>query len=630
MSIIKKYSIENGTVVLTGKIDAYTSDELRSITNEISQHCNNLVLDFKDVIYISSAGLRELLVCRKRFRESMLVKNVSPDVAQIFEITGFNSLIPISMASEDSEEDISFQYFSFKRFLDHKVQVSGDRVVLADDTSKYTWIEIEQAAQILAIKLSKYNVTKGTHVGLCGLNDINWVLMFYAIQKLGAIACLINPRQSKDELKRICSIGDITCFCCGEIPGIEDKDSLLDSLIQDPDCPVTSVFPYEHNASIKEQFNEYDAIREMFTFKVDSDWPCVMIFTSGSTGRPKGVLLSAYNILNVAKVSAADQTLTNQDRNCQILPLFHIFGLVCGLFACNIKDTCIYFPADIRTGTLLNLIEKEQCTILHSVPTMILALINNKSFTSERCRSLRCSMIGGSAATEYQMELFREKMPQNHFMSAYGLSEIAPCSTTAYEDTVDHILHTVGKPCSFIQLKIQDPVTKKECAPGESGEILIQGINLMAGYYKADFDDQPIDEEGWLSTGDMGYIREDGYLSLSGRIKELIIRGGENIMPLEVETAISGLDIIDNVKVLGVPSDFFGEEVCACIVLKEGAVFDEDQIRQMLKPLLADYKIPSYFYVYDSLPLLGTGKIDGVSLKKDLEKRFSEKRNQED
>ena len=265
---------------------------------------------------------------------------------------------------------------------------------------------------------------------------------------------------------------------------------------------------------------------------------------------------------------------------------------------------------------------RERCTLLHSVPTMIIALLNNERFNKEDFASLRCTYLAGAAATEAQLKMFREKMPQNHFMIAYGLSEMAPVSVTLYDDNDDHILHTVGKPVENIQLRIIDRETGEILPDGKPGEILVQGFNLMTGYYKVAIGDQAIDDEGWLHTGDMGYIDNNGYLVLAGRYKELIIRGGENIMPSEVEAAITELPMIDNVKVIGVPSDFFGEEVGACITLKTGEVFDEQAVRGELLKRLAKYKVPSHFFVFDEFPMLGSGKIDGVKLKKEALERI--------
>ena len=347
-----------------------------------------------------------------------------------------------------------------------------------------------------------------------------------------------------------------------------------------------------------------------------------MIFTSGSTGVPKGVLLSAYNIINAAVSNCKDQTLVETDKTCMILPLFHIFGLVAGLFANAIAGSVVYIPKDIRTDTLLELMAKEKCTVFHSVPTMLIALLNNSKFDPAKFSSLRCTIISGAAATKSQIEMFQRKLPNDRFISSYGLSEMAPVSITPYGDTDEHVINTVGKPVDNISIKIWDLETKQDCPVGESGEILVQGFNLMIGYYKVPIEEQSIDEDGWLHTGDLGFLDEDGYLHLSGRLKELIIRGGENIMPLEVEAAISGFDIVDNVKVIGIPSEFFGEEVAACLKLKDRTQFDEEQFRNDLSQKLAKFKVPSSFFVYDEFPMLGSGKIDVPKLKEDVLKQL--------
>lgn len=226
-------------------------------------------------------------------------------------------------------------------------------------------------------------------------------------------------------------------------------------------------------------------------------------------------------------------------------------------------------------------------------------------------------MLAGAPTSPAQMEHMQEMMPGNHFMQVYGLSEIAPATITGYGDTQDHLLNTVGKPVICCELMIKDINTGRECAPGEMGEILIKGFNMMLGYYKLPYHSQPIDKDGWLHSGDLGVITEDGYLKISGRLKELIIRGGENIVPNEIADAVARLDAVKDVKVVGVPSEFYGEEVAACIRLQEGAVFDEDEAREQLSEDLAKYKIPAYFFCYDSFPTLPSGKLDSVRLKKE-------------
>lgn len=602
-------------VTLEGRLDTTTALELREQIVKIPEDTKRLIFDFKDLVYISSAGLRELLVCRKRFRDDgMKIINVSQAVYEIFETTGFDQMIPLEVVSEDIS---TYLNLSFKDFLRKKVETTPDAVAMVDERGSFTWKDIDVYSQIIAEGLSTKGVKRGTHVAICGNNSINWVLTFFAIQKLGAIAQLLNFNMRTSEVATVAGIGDITHFCYGDMPEMKDEAAFIGE-IKSMDSPLKEFISIRNDRQdIRERRGEYEAIQHKFGDHVEADAPCVMIFTSGSTGRPKGVLLSAYNILNAANTNYKDQTLTADDRTCLILPLFHIFGLVAGLFANALAGSVLYFPKNIRTDTLLELIEREKCTVFHSVPTMLIALLNNKNFVPEKFASLRCTIISGAAATQAQIRMFKEKLPNDHFMSSYGLSEMAPVSISAYGDTDEHLLNTVGKPVANISIKIRDLETGAECPVGVSGEVLVQGFNLMTGYYKIGVEDQSIDEEGWLRTGDLGFMDEEGYLHLSGRLKELIIRGGENIMPGEVEAAISSLEEIDNVKVVGVPSDFFGEEVCACVKLKPGVSFSEDEVRQQLSAKLAKFKIPSHFIVYDDFPMLGTGKIDTVSLKKD-------------
>ncbi len=605
---------------LEGRIDTISAPQLRTAIADIPLDTSRVVLDFRDVPLVTSAGMREMVVCGRRFPgDRLLLRNVSADVLEIFHMVGFDNAFNI----EKMEEDLStYINHSFKEILSHQVREYGDLTVLQNDHDSYTWRDIDTASQIIASDLAAMGVGKGTHVGICGANSVNWVLTFYATQKLGAIAMLINPSQSAAEIGKICAIGDITVLCYGEIAAMKDEEAFIDEVCSCEGTSVSNTYAIRNNVDLKTRFSEIDALIGRFEQTVEADSPCTVIFTSGSTGKPKGVILSSYNLLNAASVQVKLQHMTDQDKNLLIVPLFHILGLVVCFIPCALKNAKLYIPDNIRTDNLISIMNRERCTLLHSVPTMIIALLNNERFNKEDFASLRCTYLAGAAATEAQLKMFREKMPQNHFMIAYGLSEMAPVSVTLYDDDDDHILHTVGKPVENIQLRIIDRENGEILPDGKPGEILVQGFNLMTGYYKVAIGDQAIDDEGWLHTGDMGYIDNNGYLVLAGRYKELIIRGGENIMPSEVEAAITELPMIDNVKVIGVPSDFFGEEVGACITLKSGEVFDEQAVRGELLKRLAKYKVPSHFFVFDEFPMLGSGKIDGVKLKKEALERI--------
>ena len=618
---IGKTDLGNNSVmlILGGRLDVNTTQTLRDEILTLPDTTEKVMIDIRDLSYISSAGLREILICRKKFPgDRMKVINASSQVYEIFETTGFDLLIPVHKATVEA----TYVTLSFEHFLDKKVDESADVTVLIDHERSYTFLDIEKGAQVIAADLSRLGVKKGAHVGLCGTNSVKWIMTFFAIQKLEAMTMLINPAVRNGELAAITDIGDIRYLCCGDMTAIEDIDRITEF------CPqVVSVYKFGGDIDIYDRFSEYESVKGLFKSALQADDPALVIFTSGSTGKPKGVLLSSYNVLNAASINSKDQTLGNTDRTCLILPLFHIFGLVAGLFANLIANSTIVIPKDIRTDTLLSVISEHKCTFFHSVPTMLLALMNNKNFDPVHLVTLRGTIISGAAATGPQIERFQKALPNDNFFASYGLSEMAPVSITPFGDTHEHVTSTVGKPVSNIEIKIADSNTGVECERGKSGEILVRGFNMMVGYYKVPLEDQAIDEEGWLHTGDLGYLNEDGYLCLSGRLKELIIRGGENIMPGEIEEVMTRVDGIHSVKVIGVPSEFFGEEVAACVVMEKGAGFDEEAVRGELAKSLAKFKIPAYYVLYDEFPTLGSGKIDTVTLKKDALNRLFKPHN---
>ena len=613
--IRKDMIMENNrvTIYLEERIGANTVPALREKLKEIQDDVEEIVLDFSNVFYVASAGLRELMISRKRFGDRLKIVNVSEEVYKIFEITGFDQLLPISMAPKGLFKTI---YMSFKMLLDQKVRISPDQTALISEEGTYTWKDIDRLSQILAARFEDDGIEQGTHVAMCGANSSSWIITFFALQKVGAIVILLNANMKAEEIVLASEVGDITHLCYGKMPEMKDEASFRETILK-KGCPINSFYSFIEAPDRTDLDKRYEEARDRCDSFIDPDFPCMMLFTSGSTGKPKGVLLSAYNVLNASAAFVDALHMKEEDKTCLILPLFHILAQVTFL-AGVLAGAITVIPKDIRTATLLDIIEKEKCTVMNSVPTMLLALLNNKDFNSDRISTLRCTVIAGAAATPAQIELFCEKMPNNHFFGAYGLSEMAPVSMTAYDDTKEHITGTVGRPVRNITIKIYNEAEDRECEVGESGEILVQGYNLMVGYYKLLPEDQAIDEEGYLRTGDLGFMDEEGYLHLSGRSKELIIRGGENIMPLEVESAVSAIPEIDRVRVFGVPDSFFGEEVCVCVMMKEGCEFDEDQIRTRLSSMLAKFKVPKYIFCYDELPMLGSGKIDTVTLKKEV------------
>lgn len=634
MLVQLKSSDESTVATISGTIDTNTAQQLQDAL-KAADPSKKLICDFADVKYITSAGLRTMLIMRKFFpSDKMLLINVSREVNEVFKITGFDGILPVTLAGKNAAKYVSL---SLKDFLKKKVAEAGANIAviaggdsemaLCDDMAKattpsdgtsYNWIELDKLSQIIARDLWNQGVRKGTHVGLMAGNSVNWISTFFAIQKLGALALLVNFNLKATEVQAISKIGDITHLCYGDIAETINEEEFISIITDSEKSSIRHTYSMGSHIKFRERENEYAALEGYFAEPVDSDDPAVVIFTSGSTGKPKAVLLSAFNLLNSASVFAEGYHIDNTDRVCLVIPLFHIFGLVVSLLGNFINDSIVVIPKNLHTATILNTIRTEKCTQLYSVPTLLLAIANSKSFEPSAVATLRCIIMGGASATASQIVELQKAFPNAFFAATYGLSEMAPVAMTAYNDSDEHVTQTVGKPVKNIEICIMDFEKKTECPRGKSGEIWVKGFNTMVCYYKIALDDQPLDEEGWLHTGDLGVMDEDGYLRLVGRAKELIIRGGENIAASEVAEAISQFPSVKDVKVQGVPDDFYGEVVGASVVMKDHAPLDTHALLAFLSTKLAKYKIPSFIFQYDSLPLLSNGKVDAVGLKKDM------------
>ena len=602
----------NRVIVATeGVIDTETASDLGDVLLELDYSDLDLTLDFDKTAYITSAGLRVLLVARKKLTDdTMRIINVNEVIEEVFKVTGFSNFLNYTKKRQDALNcHMSFKALLKKRVNDGKAFVFAGR--------EYTWEDVDCLSQIVADDLAKLGVKKGSHVGICSPNSINWIIAFFAIQKLGAIAILVNYGLKPDEIAALAEIGDITHLCYGAIPGLTDFGVYSAALLGGRST-VEYMYDIGMDVDFSSRLFEYDAIKDQYGEMYHSDDPSVVIFTSGSTGKPKAVLSSSFNILNSVRAISVECNFTSADVSCAFLPLFHVFGFS-SCIGIGLLYGCVSFiPTINKPAALIDLIRDKKCTIFNTVPTMFLAMIQQPTFTPEALSSLRVSVLGGSATSESQMMMLRSLLPNNHFCNIYGMSENAVISMTRYEDTVEHVTQTVGRRVDGIEIEIRNPASGEKVKDGDPGEIFIRSKEMIVCYYRLPIEMQPLDHEGWLATGDLGVILPDGYLKLVGRAKDLIIRGGENISPGEIADAVAQLPGVADVKVLGIPHEVLGEEVAAAIVLKEGETFDADAAKQTLAEKLAKYKIPAYFVVMDGFPLLGSGKIDAITLKKDV------------
>jgi fatty-acyl-CoA synthase len=340
-------------------------------------------------------------------------------------------------------------------------------------------------------------------------------------------------------------------------------------------------------------------------------------FTSGTTGSPKGAALTHHNILNNANQVAAGMRLTEHDRLCIPVPMYHCFGMVLGKLACVTRGATAVFPADaFEAGTVLEAVEAERCTALHGVPTMFIAELEHPDFDRYDLSSLRTGIMAGALCPVEVMKKVMSRMNMSKVLIAYGQTECSPVNhMTLADDPLEKRVETVGRAGPHLEVKIVDE--GGQTVPiGAAGDICARGYAVMKGYWEdPERTAETIDAEGWLHSGDLGVMDEDGYVAVVGRLKDMIIRGGENIYPREIEEFLFTLPDIQDAKVIGVPDEKYGEEVCAWVQLRQGAQLTEDEIRTFCKEHIAYFKVPRYIRLVDEFPMTVTGKVQKYRMR---------------
>ncbi|MFM9591135.1 AMP-binding protein [Streptomyces scabiei] len=500
--------------------------------------------------------------------------------------------------------------------LDRAVAAWPDREVLVDVPSGRRWTYARFAADVdaLAYGLLASGIAKGDRVGIWAVNCPEWVLVQYATARIGAIMVNINPAYRTHEVEYVLDQAGVSLLFASQSHKGSDYRAMVEQVRGR--CPRLRETVFIGDPG-------WDALVARGTPvpypDLSCDDPINIQYTSGTTGFPKGATLSHHNILNNGYFVGESLAYTEQDRICVPVPFYHCFGMVMGNLAATSHGACVVIPApSFDPGATLEAVRQERCTSLYGVPTMFIAELNLPDFASYDLSSLRTGIMAGSPCPVEVMKRVVTEMHMREVAICYGMTETSPVSTqTRRDDDLEHRTATVGRVLPHIEVKVVDPVTGVTQPRGTAGELCTRGYSVMLGYWnEPEKTAEAVDAGRWMHTGDLATLREDGYVEIVGRIKDMIIRGGENIYPREIEEFLYGHPKIADVQVVGVPHERYGEEVLACVVPHEGAEpLTLEELRAYCEGRLAHYKIPSALRVLDSFPMTVSGKVRKIELR---------------
>ena len=505
--------------------------------------------------------------------------------------------------------------------FDATVASFGDRGALVDvaQGKRWTYAELQSDVDRLARALLAAGVAKGDRVGIWAPNRSEWVLVQYATAKIGAILVNINPAYRAHELKYVLKQAGISyLFAVSEF-----RTSNYARMVQGVrhDCHDLMDAIYFETPEWDALLAQADDVTPQALADVqsglDNNDPINIQYTSGTTGFPKGATLSHRNILNNGFFVGETCRYTEQDRVCIPVPFYHCFGMVMGNLACTSHGACMVIPAPaFDPAATLQATQDEKITSLYGVPTMFIAEWGLPNFADYDLSSVRTGIMAGSPCpAELMKKLIAAGIEQ--MTICYGMTETSPVSTqNRTDDTFEQKVGTVGRVMPHLEIKIVDPVTGETQPRGSSGEFMTKGYSVMLGYWEQPDKTAEAIEDGWMHTGDIGVMDDAGYVQISGRIKDMVIRGGENIYPREIEEFLyTHPDIVD-AQVIGVPDEKYGEELCAWIRLRQGAEpITSESLKQFCSGQLAHYKIPRYVELVDEFPMTVTGKVRKVEMR---------------
>jgi fatty-acyl-CoA synthase len=521
-------------------------------------------------------------------------------------------------------------------FFDRQVETYRDReaLVVKHQDIRWTWGEFGRRVDDLAAGLMTLGLERGDRVGIWSPNTAEWALTQFATAKAGLVLVNVNPAYRRAELEY--AMNKVECKALILAPALKSSNYLeiVADLAKDRKLPHLKHIVRLGKEKTPGMLNFDDVAQaggnaEKVKLvelgpKLQFDDAINIQFTSGTTGYPKGATLSHHNILNNGYFVAEGLKLTPADRLCIPVPLYHCFGMVMGNLGCLTHGSTMVYPAEAFDPlATLKAVAEERCTALYGVPTMFIAQLDHPEFAKFDLKSLRTGIMAGSPCPIEVMKRVQSQMNMSEVTIAYGMTETSPVSTQcATDDPVERRVSTVGQVLPHIEIKIVDP-NGLAVPRGETGEFCTRGYSVMKGYWNDEEKTaEAIDDGGWMHTGDLATMDEQGYVNIVGRLKDMVIRGGENVYPREIEEFLYRHPKVQDVQVIGVPDARYGEEICAWIKLREGQSATPEEIREFCKGQIAHYKIPRYVEFVPDFPMTITGKIQKFVMREAVEDRL--------